>query len=85
MGKHVCPNCAKSSRLEFRLSQFLLTAIVMAIIVVPFAFLLERKFGGYWDVLGLVPGIIVGLPLDKWLDEKYRMLKPVKNGDNKNA
>ena len=58
-------------------------AVVVVVVVAPAAILLQHKFGGFWDLLGIVPGFVIALPLDKLLDEKCRHLKPLKSGDDK--
>lgn len=51
----------------------------MAVVAMSFAVLLYRWLGGYWAVLGVVPGMVAALPLDKMLDERYRRLIPTKD------
>src|SRR5262245_56008348 len=79
LGKHLCPVCSRGSRLQFRLPQFFVMISAMAIVATPFAVLLYRWLGGYWPVLGVVPGMVAVLPLDKMLDERYRSLIATKD------
>jgi len=77
-GKHTCPECGKPSRLEIGVLPILLVTVAMGTVAALFAFLLSRWLGGYWDLLALVPAILIGLPLDKMLDERCRGLKPLR-------
>jgi len=43
---------------------------------------LYSRFGELWDLLGIVPGVIVALPCDKMLDERFRGLVPIKKDDD---
>jgi hypothetical protein len=38
--------------------------------------------GGLWNLLGIVPGVLVALPVDKMLDDRYRRLKPIEKDDH---
>ncbi len=75
LGRHVCPNCRKSSRLEFGILSSALLLLVAGVVATPGVLLCYRWFGGYWAVLGALPAAIVIFPLDKMLDAKYRNLR----------
>lgn len=45
---------------------------------IPFAFLFHWLFGGPWFILGLVfGGLLVGIPIDRFLDDKHRPLEKI--------
>lgn len=52
--------------------QFLFLAATMVVLTVPFTLLCYRWLGGYWALLGVIPGAVIMFPLDKMLDNKYR-------------
>ena len=72
MGRHICPSCAKRSQIKRSFAQMSLTLIIVWAVAIPIVILLYRSFGYFWSLLGLVPGVLVGLPCDKMLDEKFR-------------
>jgi hypothetical protein len=78
-GVHECPACHKQSQISRGIGQFLLTAIVIWIVIIPFMILFYRWLGRYWSLLGIVPGVLIGLPFDKIIDEKLRGLQPIKH------
>jgi hypothetical protein len=82
MGRHICPSCAKRSQIRRSIAQFLLTAIIFSAVAIPFGVFFCRRFGGFWDLLGLVPGVLVAMPCDKILDERFRGLVPMKKDDD---
>jgi hypothetical protein len=82
MGRHICPSCEKRSQIKRSVAQFLLSAIIFWAIAIPFVVLFHLWLGRYWDILGIVLGILVTLPCDKMLDERFRGLEPIKkDGD----
>jgi hypothetical protein len=82
MGRHTCPSCAKRSQIRRSVAQFLITAVIFWAVAIPFMIFLYRRFGGLWDLFGIVPGVIVALPCDRMLDERFRGLEPIKKDDD---
>jgi hypothetical protein len=78
-GKHACPQCGTVSRLEWSLGY--IAASLGAFAIVALGLLLALSFGGnhvfaflaVWAI-----GALLWLPLDKWLDEKLRSLRPIR-------
>lgn len=83
LGRHSCPSCFKSFRLQSGVVQVLLTFGVVWGVGVPGMFLFHQWFGGYWALIGIIPAAVVGAPLDKLLDNRYRKAKP--NGTENRA
>lgn len=85
-GRHICPRCQKPSR--FRTTTFTLLRQVPAIFLgaIPIGFLFYRWFGGdLWFVGFVLGGSLTALPIDKFIDGRYRPLEKVDTHDDTSA
>lgn len=81
-GRHVCPACAKVSRLKFKYSHFFLLLGIGLLCAVPGAAVILFLTSDIWAVLGVIPAIIVILPLDRLLDAKFKHLQKIEGQDH---
>jgi hypothetical protein len=42
---------------------------------VPFSFVFQVWLGGYWWLAGWILGGLTGIPIDKFIDERFRHLE----------
>ena len=82
LGKHLCPACGRRSKfkLTFRYSLFLVTAwlvvAALAILLRMFVFHIPQGSSrglGYWVGVFLV-GVLAIVPVDRFLEERFRRL-----------
>jgi hypothetical protein len=76
-GRHVCPACAKVSRLPFKYSHFFFLLVVGLICAAPGTAVLLYLTSDFWAVFGIIPTILIVLPLDMLLDAKFKQLQKV--------
>ena len=77
--KHTCPHCGKISRVDGETSLKLWTARSCGVLLgsIPVA-IVGFQYGLVPGIVGVaVGGAITGLPIDKYLDGKYRRLIPI--------
>lgn len=55
----------------------LLTLGVVWGVGIPGMILFHQWFGGYWALLGIIPAALVGVPLDRMLDNRCRKTQPI--------
>ena len=79
MGRHTCPGCKKPSQIKRSALQFFATAIITWAAAALLMIFLKWWLGGRWYVLGILPMVLIALPCDKMLDEKFRGLEPMKS------
>jgi hypothetical protein len=77
LGRHACPSCFKPFRIQSGLVLALLTLGVVWGVGIPCIILFHCWFGGYWALLGIIPAALVGVPLDRMLDNRYRKTQPI--------
>jgi hypothetical protein len=76
-GKHTCPSCNKQSRLKFfRAPTFLILLVVCLVCSVPGAILVDHWIGPRWRGLGVLPSLIVIVPLARWFETR-KQLTPI--------
>jgi hypothetical protein len=75
MGKHTCPACNKQSRLKFfRGVTFFILLLVCLVCSIPGAILADRWFGPRWRGLGVLPSLMIVLPLARWFETRKELL-----------
>jgi hypothetical protein len=74
-GRHICPHCSKPAKLKFRLLTFSILVIVCFICSLPGVLLVNRWLGPAWRGLGVLPSLIVLLPLARLFDDKHKELR----------
>jgi hypothetical protein len=74
-GRHTCPLCHKASQLKFRALTFLILMVVCLVCSLPGAVVANRRFGPQWRWLGVLPSLVVVLPLGRLFDDKYKELR----------
>src|SRR5215471_1752109 len=82
MGRHTCPSCTKLSQIKRSFLQLSLTAVICWGFAIPFGIFFYHWLGGFWTILGILLGSLIGMPCDKILDEKFRGLEPIKKYDD---
>src|SRR5712692_9457008 len=79
-GKHSCPRCGNTSKLGLTSGYVAVTLsfwiVITAVAIIASFALDDRVTGWYWFGTFLV-GLIFGLPIDKWLDQRLRTLRPI--------
>lgn len=76
MGRHVCPGCGRTSRFRWTVASWSRQLVMVCIGAVPIGLIFYFYLGGYWAVLGVaVGGLLVGIPLDKLYDGRFRKLE----------
>src|SRR5438045_130706 len=78
-GRHICPLCFKTSKLKFRALTFAVLLIVGLICSVPGAIPVNRWLGPSWRGLGVLPSLIVLLPLARMFDDRHKELRAIES------
>jgi len=80
MGRHTCPSCGEPSRLRRRIWYLVRIFLAECLGAIPFGFIFHWWLGGPWFILGLVfGGLLVGIPIDRFLDDKHRPLEKIES------
>src|SRR5450631_3913040 len=76
MGRHICPSCQQKSYFPLTMTSWLRVSVFVGIGAVPFCLLIHHFFAGdFWLPGGIIGGLLIAIPLDKFYDGKYRKLK----------
>ena len=82
-GKHTCPSCKKQSRLRYTTKYVLCAMLPIALFAGCLTFLFLHYSGGkdYTVLLAIGIALAVGLPLDRYCDDKFKNLKQIEGSD----
>jgi hypothetical protein len=82
MGRHVCPNCQQESRFRWTAASWVRQLFMTGIGGVPGGLFFYFHFGGGWWIVGWVLGaLLIGIPLDKIYDGRFRKLEKCETKD----
>jgi len=73
MGEHTCPACQQKSRFHRSPTSWARQLIMVCVGGIPFALISSYLFH-QWLIGWLICGLLIGIPLDKYYDGKYRRL-----------
>src|ERR1039457_4505761 len=75
-GRHVCPSCLQQSRFRLTVVSWLRMFVGISFGGIPFGWLFHIWFGGQWWLAGwTLGGLLTGIPIDKYIDERLRKLE----------
>jgi hypothetical protein len=79
MGRLTCPSCRQRSRLKRTPRYILYSLVPVFLMAMTFTVLFMVITRGHWSAAIYAAGasLIIGLPLDKRCDERYRQLTPI--------
>ena len=83
MGRHVCPGCQQPSRFLRTAASWMRQCVMVCIGGVPVGLLFHFRFGGDWWWLagGVLGALLIGIPLDKLYDGRFRKLEKCETKD----
>jgi len=81
-GGHICPHCQKPSRFRISAYSLLLRVPVFCLGAIPVGLICHIWLSITWSLVGFMAGgILVALPIDKFIDGRYRRLEKVDAND----
>src|SRR6266850_8194051 len=83
MRRHVCPSCHQQSQFRWTAASWARQIVIVSIGGVPFALFFHFRFGGdwWWMVGGVLGALLIGIPLDKLYDGRFRKLEKCETKD----
>ncbi len=83
-GKHICPSCKKKSKLRHIKKYILYSLLPLSILFGCLLFLFFHLSGDlvYTVFLAIGISLAIGLPFDRYLDNKLGHLTQIKDSDN---
>ena len=78
-GRHVCPNCSKPFNMKFRVLTFSILLIVCLVFSLPGAMAADRWLGRAWRGLGVLPSLLVIIPLARYFEDKHKQSIPIED------
>ena len=83
-GKHICPSCKKKSKLRHTKKYILYSLLLLSMLFgcLVFLFFQLSYNRGYTVILTICISLAIGLPVDRYLDNKLGHLTQIKDSDN---